>query len=492
MTRQDYERYSQYMALRKNIHHENLCDVIDAENRIDSNWCSSYFKTHVAMQYSEESLAEELLRRRRLTRDDPGKWMSEPEMWYVIRSVSSASAELEKNGLLHGDIQPRHILIMNDERIKLFEAPLLSQYFTGANRMLQEQDYHAALSPQELDALRNDLVYRTMNPGIAAHNVGTPVNITPIHANQKDRNADIMTPSGDLIKKSHLSGTFPDYNVRHEHNEKDEVFSLGITALCSACNNPLADFYDYKTLELNRAKINQKIDFMRELGYSGELINLITGMLQENPAQRLSMVNVLQIVNQPHQVITTNNGQPVVIGQTGPGGFATSTLIPGPGLAQFPPGQIPPQGGFNPGVSAFMAGTPQRPGPVGPPQGQFNGQAPMQFNGQAPGQFNVKAPPQFNGQVLPPPQGPISPGMSSFQGAPFQQNGFAGQGAMVAPPGARPAMQYTGAPGGNTQTFTASPAGAPIGSNPYVPRTSQANVTTSQYVTPGPANTWVR
>ena len=157
------------MRIRRNVRHENLADIIDTENVVESNWCAKYYKTHIAVEYSEESLAEELLRRRRLTRDDPGKWMSEPEMWYVIRGVSSACAALEQNGLLHGDIQPRHILITNDERIKLFEAPLLNQYFTGANRMVQEGDYHAALSPQELDALRADMVYRSRNPGLITH-----------------------------------------------------------------------------------------------------------------------------------------------------------------------------------------------------------------------------------------------------------------------------------------------------------------------------------
>jgi len=445
------------------------------------------------MEYSEESLAEELLRRRRLTRDDPGKWMSEPEMWYVIRSVASASAALEQNGLLHGDIQPRHILITNDETIKLFEAPLLSQYFTGANRMLQEQDYHAAVSPQELDALRNDLVYRTLNPGIVAHNVGTPVTVAPVDPRNM-KNADQRTSSGDTILRSHLQGSFPDYNVRHIHNEKDEVFSLGITSLCAACNNPLADFYDYKTVELNRPKIAQKIAFMRELGYSQELINLISGMLQEDPAQRLSMSQVLQIVSRPHTVINTAGGMPTVIGASTAGGpignpsnFATSTVIT--------PGQ---QQQFNPGMSNFLGGAnqaqPQRP--VGPNSGLQGQIATPGFAGQG----SVAPQSGFAGQGATMPQSGFggqgaygTQGGFAGQGATVPQGGFAGQGAVVSP-GARPSSivpgyggstttttstTYTGVPGAapvyggagyNTNQYGATgfaPNAAPIGANPY-------------------------
>lgn len=103
------------------IHDEFLTDVIASSSHTDSSWCSKYYKTLVAMEYSEENLGEELHRRRRLTRDDPGKWMSEPELWYVIRAIANGSEALLVNGLLHGDIQPRNILIMPDETVSLLD-----------------------------------------------------------------------------------------------------------------------------------------------------------------------------------------------------------------------------------------------------------------------------------------------------------------------------------------------------------------------------------
>jgi hypothetical protein len=406
MTESDYNNYNKYMQTRRNIHHENLANVLISDNKTDSSWCSKYYKTHIAMEYSEESLADELLRRRRLTRDDPGKWMDEPTMWYIIRAVANGCATLESHGLLHGDIQPRHIFIMPDETVKLFEAPLLSQYFNGYNRMLQEQDYNAALSPQELEALRSDELYRTLNPGLAVHQ---PVDnrfssgIQGILDDKKIYNDD--------VRNSNLGGTFQDRRVRYVHNEKDEVFALGITALCAACNNPLTDFYDMKTLSLNGERIGQKLNFMRELGYSGQLTNLVTSMIAVNPAQRPSLAQILSVVNQPYSVVG-HNGQ--IIGQAvpgpvaGPGTYRPGQPAPLPGQGFAGQGQGfsgPAQGqGFaaqqplNPGMASFQQGVPQR-APVGPATGAtFQGQAPI---GQTQSNFA--------------PQQPLNPGLASFQ-----------------------------------------------------------------------------
>lgn len=117
MNEGEYKMSEEYIKSRSNIHNEYLTNVIASNSHTDSSWCSKYYKTLIAVEYSPENLAEELHRRRRLTRDDPGKWMSEPEMWYIIRSVANGSAALAAHGLLHGDIQPRNILVMPDETV---------------------------------------------------------------------------------------------------------------------------------------------------------------------------------------------------------------------------------------------------------------------------------------------------------------------------------------------------------------------------------------
>jgi serine/threonine protein kinase len=105
------------MKKRKTINHPNLCKVQAFENQKDSSWCSTYYKTRTAIEYHEDNLAEELNTRRRKVRDDPGKYMTEGEVWYILDSVASATKELGKSGLYHGDIQPRNILISKDDEV---------------------------------------------------------------------------------------------------------------------------------------------------------------------------------------------------------------------------------------------------------------------------------------------------------------------------------------------------------------------------------------
>jgi len=304
---------------------------------------------------------------------------------------------------------------MPDETIKLFEAPLLSQYFTGYNRVLQEQDYNAALSPQELDALRSDYLYRTLNPGLRVHQ---PVNEQMTSGIQGVLDKNKLT--NDQVRKTHIDG-FRDNRVKYVHTEKDEVFALGITSLCAACNNPLTDFYDIKTLTLNGDKINQKLAFMRELGYSPQLIQLITGMLALDPAGRPTLANILSVVNQPYSVVG-NNGQ--IIGQAVPGPITNSTFPGQPGFggnAPVMPGQPVPQAPLNPGMAAFQQGVPQRTPNTGAP-------------------VPLPAGPSTFGQ----PQAPLNPGMSAFQ-----------QPAQYRPSGTNMPQTYPGQP---TAFGTVSPS----------------------------------
>jgi len=370
--------------------------------------------------------------------------MSEPEIWYVIRAVANGCAALESHGLLHGDIQPRHILIMPDETIKLFEAPLLNQYFNGYTRVLQEQDYNAALSPQELDALRSDDLYRTLNPGLTVHQPVDNKFSSGIQGLLDDKKL-----YNDEVRNSNLGGQFQDRRVRYVHTEKDEVFSLGITSLCAACNNPLTDFYDMKTLSLSNERINQKLTFMRELGYSPQLINLIAGMINVNPLQRPTLANILGVVNTPYSVIG-NNGQ--IIGQAVPGpingqsNFNQGQSRPGQPLPNqqapipLPLQQQQPPQQYNPGMAAFQQGVPQR--------------SPVIGNTVGPAQGNFGTSIQGTAQ-------PLNPGMSSFQqGAPFRTSGTTNLGPAQPSTGFSTYPQGTASPGFTSNQRPAT--GAPI------------------------------
>lgn len=171
-------------------------------------------------------------------------------MWYIIRAVVGGAKSLRNHGLSHGDIQPRHVLIDPEGGIKLTEAPLINQYFTGYNRMAFEADYHAALSPEQLAVLAN------RKPDVAA-----------------------------------------------DYTEKDEVYSAGITALCSATNNPITEYYDYTNYTVKNAAINNSLQQMGNLGYSNELVQTIGRMLNQDPSSRATLDQIDVIANKPHDVV---------------------------------------------------------------------------------------------------------------------------------------------------------------------------------------------
>lgn len=157
---------------------------------------------------------------------------------------------MRSKGLFHGDIQPRHVLVNPEGSIKLIETPLINQYFTGYNRMSLEKDYHAALSPEQMDVLRLRRV-----------------------------------------------------EAKKNYHEKDEVYSIGITSLCAATNNPITAFYNYGNLTVNQVTINDALGGMEDLGYSEELIDTIAGMLHQDPDVRSPLDMVDEIANRPHELI---------------------------------------------------------------------------------------------------------------------------------------------------------------------------------------------
>lgn len=339
--------------------------------------------------------------------------------------------------------------------------------------MLQEQDYCAALSPEELDALRSDYLYRSMNPGIVNHqpvdrNISSGIE-NLLHSKKEFSQANAT----NTVKRYNLDESFPDYSVRHKHNEKDEVFSIGITALCCATNNPVADFYDLKSVSLNKEHIAKKLQFMRELNYSPQLTQLVEALIREDPNTRPTLADIRRIVDQPHNIIGAN-GQ--VIGQSA----APRPHIPlpaGAGGVIPPQQQLPPQGQGAPGQF--------------PPQGQgAPGQFPPQGQG-APGQF----PPQRPAQ-------PLNPGMAAFQsGVPqYQPNpsqnttGYAG--ALPRQSGAYAGQQssFTGQPStlnGQASAFRGQASPQPMTTTTHNPgmsafqAQSRPTMATSTIVTPG-------
>lgn len=168
--------------------------------------------------------------------------MPEPEIWYIILALASACLELQKFELYHGDIQPGNILITNDEEIKLIDAPAFTQFKDGWSRVANKENWASALSPQQLEDLRND--------------------------------RDEMTAD----------------------REKSDVYSIGITVLCAVSNNPLSSFYNYGLYEVIDSKIGEKLELMEHLGYSIELRSEIAKCIRVAEKERPTFQQLVDLI----------------------------------------------------------------------------------------------------------------------------------------------------------------------------------------------------
>ena len=171
--------------------------------------------------------------------------MSEPEIWYIQAGLAFACVELKQKGIFHGDIQPNNILIDQESQIKLIDTPLFSDYKDGYERLRNKEAYYSAQSPQQLSNLRASDIISNADP------------------------------------------------------EKSDVFSIGITTLCSVVNNPITSFYDFSNYEIVNEKIEEKQALMLQQRYSNELIRVIGNCLSKEESQRPSFENLCEYIR-PH------------------------------------------------------------------------------------------------------------------------------------------------------------------------------------------------
>jgi len=141
--------------------------------------------------------------------------------------------------------------MMGDQgEVKLLEKPLIMQYYTGYNRMLFDHDYQAALTPQQLVALRNSRL--SMQDPILAANIQ------------------------------------PDLSVQ-TYGESEEVFGIGMTMLATSNNHPISRYYDFSNFVIKRDLVEFDLDLMSKKGLSQEYIQTVRRMIDENAALRPSL-----------------------------------------------------------------------------------------------------------------------------------------------------------------------------------------------------------
>lgn len=256
----DYNRSVRALEARRGLQtmtgsEENLGRFVHFTKMVDSSWCTNYYKTYTATEYYTNNLEFNLRMKRDLNQDMPDKDYNQDELTYIMGSVASGAQALSSVGLFHGDIQPRNVMMGEHGEVKLMEKPLLMQYYTGFSRMLFDQDYQSALSPQQLVSLRN-----------ARLSMYDPIDAAQI---QPDRSVQ----------------TF---------GESEEVFAMGMTQLAASTNHPISRYYDFQNYVIKRDLVNFDLDLMKSRGLDNGYVEMVSSMIQENPNLRPSLEQIVE------------------------------------------------------------------------------------------------------------------------------------------------------------------------------------------------------
>lgn len=277
-------------------------------HREDNQMCSTFYKHFMAFEYYPKNLEQEIEDKNGNKNSEfYGKYYSEPEVWYILDALVSLLMSFKNRNYHHGDIQPKNIFIDSHGFIKMADNSLVNYGRTGYLKMVFENRYQAALSPQLIQAFKSKELH----------------------------------PNHDPIKS--------------------DIFSIGITALCACLNTNINTYYGFEpTPFLKPDAIRKSYEEMAKLGFSHQLISTIQGFLDENEDRRTSIEEIYSFLAKYQEAI--RRGQLTFGGQGQPpmGGNFGYSNSPMPGGAPYqiqrgpqvlPPGA--PQGGSG------YAGVPQ-------------------------------------------------------------------------------------------------------------------------------------
>jgi len=87
---------------------------------------------------------------------------------------------------------------------------------------------------------------------------------------------------------------------RHEdayHDKvKSEVWSLGMTTICASLNKNINEYYDWKQMTIRWDRLKYAYEMMREIGYSEQLICTLQQCLEKDEARRSTFQEILDFL----------------------------------------------------------------------------------------------------------------------------------------------------------------------------------------------------
>ena len=158
--------------------------------------CSTSYEVNKMFEYYDRNLEVELAKKSKIPETDEfTKYFFEPEIWYIFDSLIMLEKSFNQKGYVHGDIQPYTMHIDPDGFVKVLDMNLVNPSHSAYRKVLNGK-YKAALSPQQMESLRN----------------------------------------GD--------------ETPHHNEQKSEVWAIGMTTLCASVNSKVNDYYDWSNKEI--------------------------------------------------------------------------------------------------------------------------------------------------------------------------------------------------------------------------------------------------
>lgn len=222
---------------RSKLVHRNFSTIRRHDILEEEDYCVSMATLSSVYDYYDNDLEKQIARRARLEDHFP-----EERICAILCQIAECLKYLEDRGCYHGDIKPANIFFDRAGAVKLLDS-----YFTH----LGKSNFELVLS--------------------------SPTNLSYLSPSQLAN-----------LRKGNYSGS-------NEDKYKNQVFSLGMTAMEAMLLRNSFECYDLNLLKVLEPKIKERMAEVKGL-YSQNLVNLLGDMLLIDEAKRPSAA---QILNHP-------------------------------------------------------------------------------------------------------------------------------------------------------------------------------------------------
>ncbi|KAL4461175.1 hypothetical protein ABPG72_019781 [Tetrahymena utriculariae] len=238
-SREDCRDYYEDLKSKKYLNHPHLVRLVRSQAILNSNFCTNIYKIDMAYEYHKLSLKEVLL-----SRFETKEFFDENSIFDLIEQVMSVLYYFKINGLVHGDIQPRTILIDNNNNFKLTDIIFLTAGMCGYKKHLLNLETECFLAPELLQKLRRSTIL----------------------------------------------------DNEEVDQEKADIFSLGLVALAMGTLQNVDIIYDFENYTIKEEEILALLETIKSQ-YSYNLYLLLVSMLNQID-KRINLEDGLNLIDQ--------------------------------------------------------------------------------------------------------------------------------------------------------------------------------------------------